>query len=202
MKRTIYFTGELKDKFGEKIVLDSDNLQDVVKGIEANKPGFRKYLIDLADRELDLRVYNGDKYLGKEEAPLFPLKEGDVILSVAPAGANFLKSFLGAVLTIVGIVVSPFAPNLGKVLIGFGTGLIREGLQEYLAPEVKEQMNPDDTYVFNGPQNRFLAGQPIPVVYGEVRLGGLPINIQAVGQPFDGVETEIDSQGNIYLSRA
>ena len=73
---------------------------------------------------------------------------------------------------------------------------------EYLAPEVKEQMNPDDTYVFNGPQNRFLAGQPIPVVYGEVRLGGLPINIQTVGQPFDGVETEIDSQGNIYLSRA
>lgn len=202
MKRTIYFTGELKDKFGEKIILDSDNLQDVVKGIEANKPGFRKYLIDLADRELDLRVYNGDKYLNKDEAPLFPLKEGDVILSVAPAGASFLKSLAGAFLTIVGFVITPFAPGLGQVLIGFGTGLIAQGIAEYLAPEVKEQMNPDDTYVFNGPQNRFLAGQPIPVVYGEVRLGGLPINIQTVGQPFDGVETEIDSQGNIYLSRA
>ena len=202
MKRTIYFTGELKDKFGEKIVLDSDNLQDVVKGIEANKPGFRKYLIDLADRELDLRVYNGDKYLDKEEAPLFPLKEGDVILSIAPAGANFLKTIAGVILTVVGFVVTPFAPALGQLLVGFGTGLITQGIAEYLAPEAKEQMNPDDTYIFNGPQNRFLAGQPIPIVYGEIRLGGLPINIQTVGQRFDGIETEMDSQGNIYLSRA
>lgn len=74
MKRTIFFTGELQEKFGEKIVLDSDNLQDVVKGITANKPEFRKYLVDLIDRGLDIRVYNAGKYLGKKEAPLFPSK--------------------------------------------------------------------------------------------------------------------------------
>jgi len=205
MKRTIFFTGEMKEKFGDKIVLDSDSLQDVVKGVEANRPGFRLYLVSLADRGLDLRAYNAGKILSKEQAPLFPLKDGDVILSVAPVGeglGDLWKSVVGVFTTIIGVVISPFAPTVGMFLIGQGIGMVAQGIAEYLAPDPIEIEEGEESYLFSGPNNRFLSGKTLPVIYGELRVGGFPMNVQIVTQPFDAVETHMDSEGNIYAGRA
>lgn len=196
MRRNIFFTGEMKEKFGEKIVLDTENLHDVVKGIGANRPEFKNYVISLLDRDLDIRVYHAGKYLTDEEGPLFPLEEGDLILSVVPSGAFI--SAIGAFLVKAFVAVLPFAK---KAAVLFVTNKITESIAQMLAPEAYETEEGEETYLFSGPRNRFLSGKTIPIIYGEVRAGGFPINIQIVSQPFDAVETFMDSEGNIHAGR-
>ena len=76
------------------------------------------------------------------------------------------------------------------------------GVQEMLAPEIGEEEDPEDTYIFSGPKNSFTSGQAVPIVYGEVRLGGLVINIQQVSSKFTGVDMSIDDRNNIYAGIA
>lgn len=206
VKRTIYFTGELKEKFGKSIVLDSDSLRDVIRGIGANRPDFRAYIIDLMERGLDLRVYNAGKFIGNEDGPIFPLIDGDVILSVAPAGEGWFGKLLGGIaLVAFGVFTGGLgfagAAFLGQAITGIGIQIAMSGIMEALAPEVATEENPEEAYLFQGPSNKFLSGSPIPILYGELRVGGLPINLQTVASPFDGTETEIDSLGNIYAHR-
>ena len=133
MKRNIFFTGEMKEKFGEKIVLDTESLHDVIKGISANRPEFKNYVISLLDKDLDIRVYHAGKYLTDDDGPLFPLEEGDVILSVAPSGAifGFVSAFLGKAFA----AILPFAK---KAVVMFVTGKITNSIAEMLAPEAYE----------------------------------------------------------------
>lgn len=195
MKRNIFFTGEMKEKFGEKIVLDTESLNDAIKGISANRPEFKNYVISLLDKDLDIRVYHAGKYLTDDDGPLFPLEEGDLILSVAPSGA-FLEIF-----AFIGKAFAAILPFAKKAVVMFVTGKITGSIAEMLAPEAYETEQGEETYLFSGPRNRFLSGKTIPIVYGEVRAGGFPINIQIVSQPFDAVETYMDPQGNIYAGR-
>ena len=193
MRRTIFFTGEMIDKFGESIVLDTDSILDVIKGIEANRPGFKKYLIDLQERGLDLRVYTAGKYLTEEDGPLFPLEEGDVLLSVAPIGAilgAIFATFVSALFTVAEYAVKSYI--LSK---------ITTGIAKLLAPVAEEIEEGEDSYLFQGPANRFLSGKTLPVVYGEMRVGGFPINLQIVSSPFNSVEMSLDAEGNIYAGR-
>ena len=210
MKRTIYFTGEMKEEFGESMVLYCDNLRDVIKGIEANRPGFRAYLVSLAERQLDIRIYHAGKYIKKDSSSLYPLSEEDIILSVAPTGA-FISAIIAGIAAIVaapaaigaavGGIVGGAIAFAGQALLFMGFNKILNGIIGMLAPDPVEGENPDDTYLFSGPRNRFSSGTPLPIVYGEVRMSGLPINIQIVSAPFDGAETEIDSKGNIFAHR-
>jgi predicted phage tail protein len=194
MKRNIFFTGEMKEKFGEKIVLDTESLHDVIKGISANRPEFKNYVISLLDKDLDIRVYHAGKYLTDDDGPLFPLEEGDLILSVAPSGRFELFTAITSAL----VAILPF---LKKAAVYFITGKITDTIAEMLAPEAYETEEGEETYLFSGPRNRFLSGKTLPIVYGEIRAGGFPINIQIVSQPFDAVETYMDPEGNIYAGR-
>lgn len=196
MRRNIFFTGEMKEKFGEKIVLDTESLHDVIKGISANRPEFKNYVISLLDKDLDIRVYHAGKYLTDDDGPLFPLEEGDLILSVAPSGAFFTAAF--AFIAKAFVAVLPF---FKKAAVLFITGKITDSIAEMLAPEAYETEEGEESYLFSGPRNRFLSGKTLPIVYGEVRAGGFPINIQIVSQPFDAVETYMDPEGNIYAGR-
>lgn len=206
MRRTVYFTGELKDKFGDSIVLDSDDLKDITKGIDANRPGFILNLHSLLERGLDLRVYNAGKYIDPEkDGPLFPLAKGDLILSVAPQGEGGMKEILAGILLVIlaFALPGPVASTWGSsALLTIGLNLTMMGVQELLAPEIGEEEDPEDTYIFSGPKNSFSSGQAVPIVYGEVRLGGLVINVQQVSQKFTGVDMSIDDRNNIYAGIA
>jgi len=195
MKRTIFFTGEMREKFGDSIVLDTNSLQDVARGIEANRPGFRRYIIGLQERGLDLRVYNAGKYLTEDDGPLFPLEDGDILLSVAPVG-----SFLG-IGALFATVFSALFTVAEFAIKSYITKKIIDGIGKLLAPDPEEIEEGEESYLFNGPQNRFLSGKTLPVVYGEMRVGGFPMNLQIVSSPFDSVEMSSDTEGNIYAGR-
>ena len=67
------------------------------------------------------------------------------------------------------------ALNLGGMavmMLGVNLGLM--GLAEMSAPDPDATTN-DPSYLFNGAQNHIEQGKPVPLLYGELTIGGAPI---------------------------
>tara|TARA_R110001592_G_scaffold118871_2_gene321508 strand:- start:1642 stop:2592 length:951 start_codon:yes stop_codon:yes gene_type:complete len=67
------------------------------------------------------------------------------------------------------------ALNLGGMAVMMlGTNLALMGLAEMSAPDPDATTN-DPSYLFNGAQNHIEQGKPVPLLYGELTIGGAPI---------------------------
>ena len=62
----------------------------------------------------------------------------------------------------------------GMAVMMLGTNLALMGLAEMSAPDPDKTTN-DPSYLFNGAQNHIEQGQPVPLLYGELTIGGAPI---------------------------
>ncbi len=70
----------------------------------------------------------------------------------------------GASLTVPGMLVAALGVNLALM-----------GLMEMSAPEAGD-MTSDPSFLFNGAGKNIEQGQPVPVLYGQMKIGGTPIN--------------------------
>ena len=62
----------------------------------------------------------------------------------------------------------------GAAVMMLGTNLALMGLAEMSAPDPDKTTN-DPSYLFNGAQNHIEQGKPVPLLYGELTIGGAPI---------------------------
>ncbi len=67
--------------------------------------------------------------------------------------------------------------------IGFAANLAIAGVQEMMAPDpsVDTQSN-DEAYLFNGAQQNIQSGDPVPVLYGRLKVPGQPISFEIIGE--------------------
>ena len=63
---------------------------------------------------------------------------------------------------------------LGSAVMMLGTNLALAGLTEMSAPD-PGNMTSDPSYLFNGAEQNIEQGQPVPVLYGKIKIGGSPI---------------------------
>ena len=71
-----------------------------------------------------------------------------------------------------GAVVSLSIPGSAVMMLGANLALM--GLAEMSAPDPDKTTN-DPSYLFNGAQNHIEQGKPVPLLYGELTIGGAPI---------------------------
>ena len=62
----------------------------------------------------------------------------------------------------------------GMAVMMLGTNLALMGLAEMSAPD-PDKTTDDPSYLFNGAENHIEQGQPVPLLYGELTVGGAPI---------------------------
>ena len=62
----------------------------------------------------------------------------------------------------------------GMAVMMLGTNLALMGLAEMSAPD-PDRTTDDPSYLFNGAQNHIEQGKPVPLLYGELTIGGAPI---------------------------
>lgn len=62
----------------------------------------------------------------------------------------------------------------GAAVMMLGANLALMGLTEMTAPDPDGTTN-DPSYLFNGAENHIEQGQPVPLLYGELTIGGSPI---------------------------
>lgn len=182
MKRKIYLDGELGEKFGKVLTLDVNTFVDVFRAIECQRPEMRQYLVDCHEKDIGFIMHVEDKPLTTEEEILMHFNEGDMYISPAPLGSggkvgDFFKVIVGAVFVIAGLFVMaiPGFQVFGAAMFTFGMGLMSVGLAGLLAPDPStdsDDVRQDSSYLFQGSGQTILQGDPVPLLYGRLRIPG------------------------------
>ena len=206
MERKVYLEGSLAEKFGSEFTIYAESVADVWRCLNANFPELHKFLIDCHEKDVGFICKVGEKSLEKDEELLLKMKKGDVFISPQPAGSkSAFGKILAAVLIVAAIY---FFPVLGTEAISFGlsaqaaaaagvaagtlgtttlmaigvaVNLALTGIQQLMAPDPSMDIpenTPESTYLFRGSEQSIIEGDPVPVVYGELRVPGRPIGFE------------------------
>jgi len=204
MSRTIYLEGELGEIYGNSFKFVGDSVQEALKCIEANRPDFRKYFIDAHEKNIQFHIEVQGNEMESIEECLLPLKEGDIIITPVPAGSSqksrgrnsLLAAF--AILTLFvlsGGTSAALGPNpsalnkflftkggalttKGLVLASVGVNLGMTGLSLLMAPDPATDKEEPESYLFNGDERLVVEGDPVPVLYGELIVPGMPVSFE------------------------
>jgi predicted phage tail protein len=188
--RKVILLGTLGDKYGSNWEMEADTYQEIFSCIEANYPSFRKTLIDIAEAGGDLDIQSGDKFLEVEEM-FYPVDSDTIIITPIPSGAKSGGAKILAAIAIVALafILSPVVATF--VAAGAGTvgatyfaltaafliaaNLAMTGIMQLLAPDPSVDTE-DKDYLFGGPENTVAEGNVVPVLFGEMIVGGVTIS--------------------------
>ena len=141
------------------------------------------------------------RQLESPEELLLSVSSEDIIITEVPSGS---KSGAGKILAAAAIItimimmpqtffttsfggVTGAAPTLaaanglsiaGKVAAMVAVNLANTGMAQLMAPGPETDSGPENRgYFFDGPVNNVEQGLPVPICYGELRVGGAPISV-------------------------
>ena len=186
MTRNIYLQGKLGKLFGEHWKLNASTVQEAMHGIDVQRDGkLRQHLVDCTEKGIQFSVQKGKDFLDYDNLQM-ELGDDDLIITPLPQGAGKtagrIKAIIGIALIVIGIIgVATGNPELGTkiahlgyYLLAAGSLLSAIGIAEFLTPNTPS--NSEEGYLFNGPENTLKQGIPVPLCYGELIVGGAPIN--------------------------
>lgn len=104
---------------------------------------------------------------------------------------------------IAGGIVSASGTILGQMALGIGINLAVGGLQQMMAPDPSTDNQQDESYIFQGSKQNIAEGDPVPVLYGELRIPGRTISFHTRGESTQFANhsqraTSGESNGNSY----
>jgi len=215
MLRNVYLQGDLGERFGKKFRMDASTPQEIFKCIQANRPDFRNYLIKCIDKNVDLSMKCAEKDI-EEKNLLYKLEKGDVTLAIVPAGSKKALKIFASVLLYV------YAPQIAKGL-GFTTttaagtviastktvnviqslaiNLGLAGIAELLAPDpsVDDPGAAPTNYLYTGSASVSDKYDPIPVLYGELRVPGKLVDFNVTNGIFLNPTNIQESDGHLSV---
>jgi predicted phage tail protein len=182
MTRNIYLKGKMGKLFGEHWKLNASTVREAMNGIDVQREGkLKQYLIDCTEKGIEFTVQRGQDFLEYDNLQM-ELGNDDIIITPLPVGAGKtagrIKAIIGIALIVIGVLSlmsgNPILAVGAWYLIGAGALLASIGIVEMLTPDTPS--NSKDGYLFNGPENSVKQGIPVPLCYGELIVGGAPIN--------------------------
>ena len=187
--RIIHLHGRLKKEFGSPFNLQVNTTGEAIRAMIANFDKFSQimsegsYRIIRGKRKngIDLSLDDFSMTLGSADLHIVPVTAGSksgigkILIGVAIIGAAFFTggaSLAGSIPLLGGASISY------STIAGFGLMLALTGVSQMLAPTTKkpDAIDKKDSYSFSGPQNVSEQGNAIPLIYGRVITGSLPIS--------------------------
>ena len=196
MQHSVYLQGELGERFGNKFIVNTNNYAEIFKCINANRPDFIPYVRKCHEEDIAFIVETEDGAIDQDDL-LTPITKGDVTISLVPAGS---KSGIAKILAADSIaylfVLGPMLVGAEGALAAVGTWncyfwavaagsrlsngrklLLLLGIQQLMAPDPAVDKDAPTNYLFSGGANNAVEGDPIPILYGELRVPGRPIAV-------------------------
>ena len=200
--KTIRLYSHLGARFGREFRLAVASPAEAVRALCALIPGFEKELITSKNRGIGYTVFIGKRNVGKEN--LHDPAGGEDI-RIAPVMMGAKRGGLGQILLGMGLIVASvftfgssslaFAAQTmgvsGSGLFGtmgiyatvanIGAALALGGVAQLLTSNQRATSTSDGpdngaSYNFNGPINTTAQGNPVPVHYGRLIIGGATIS--------------------------
>lgn len=187
MKRKVYLEGEIGEKFGKEFTMNVDSFAEAIRCLDCNFPEFRQYMIESEDRGIGFVCdVSGKAVQDERELLLIDKNEGDFTINAVPAGSKkAAKIIIGAVLLYIGFMMTPADGGASltaaqaftqKMLYAVGANLVMTGIQEMLAPDPSVDDGQDESYLYQGTTQTILEGDPVPLLYGKLRVPARPIS--------------------------
>lgn len=221
MHRNVYLQGELAERFGDSFRVQATSCAEILKCINANRPTFSQYLRECHEQDIAIAIKCGEEGKNLENEDISTeLKEGDVYMAIIPAGS---KSGLGKILAAVALITiglpmlsgglgtaAAVGPNmtwgamiqagagttLGKIAVGLATNLAITGLMQIMAPDPEKDVN-STNYLFDGDSQNMEEGDPVPILYGELRVPGRPISLNVINGSYINPTSILEADGSI-----
>ena len=225
MQRNVYLQGELGERFGRKFIVNTENYSDIFKCIQANRPDFVPYLRKCHENDIGFILDTEENGALDHEDLLSPVAKGDITLALAPAGSKKGLTKILAAIAIIAVIyftggfaglgvggantgymvaASGGLTITGSMTVLFAANLALAGLQQIMAPDpaVDQDSGANTNYLFSGGANNAREGDPIPILYGELRVPGRPISIEVVQgrgtiSSYATDNVYVDSSGNL-----
>ena len=181
--------GELGEKFGTDWQVNCPNIRDIFRLIDCQTDGFNNYLLDCHEKNISFAIENSGDLLSADELFLNGIPKDTLIITPVPAGAKkgWAKLVLAAVIYVVtkvatgGAAPSEMAFEIAGMEVTYGqlasvgysmaTSMAMTGITQ-LTTQTPDGTTGDDSYLFDGVNNAAKAGEPVPVAYGELIVGG------------------------------
>jgi len=183
MKRKVYLDGELGEKYGRELTINAANFSEVFKCLDCNFPDFRDYILECEEKGIGFSMEVGDDTLTDEKELLMNFQSGDMYITPQPAGAKGAAKIFAAIVIAVLIIASGPSgwawaaggglSTAGALAAGLAINLAMMGLAELMAPDPATDdlsSSEDKSYLFQGSGQTIEEGDPVPVVYGRLRV--------------------------------
>jgi predicted phage tail protein len=206
--RKIYLEGQLGQKFGSSHLFCGDTPAEAFRLIGTNYPEFRKYLIECHENDIGFHVEVNNQEVDVLEC-LMPLSQGDIIVTPVPSGSKsgggkiltaiaiaalfFLPGgpqlglnfgqlvTTGASATSAGVTSAAVTVNTAGLIAGsLAVNLALTGMSQLMAPDPATDQQNEEGYLFTGDARNVVEGDPVPLLYGELRVPGLPISVEVL----------------------
>ena len=205
MAQKVILNGFLGEKYGTHWSMEATTYKDIVACISANYPSFYKDLVDIYTSGADVDIQVGANLITEEEL-YQPLTRETIIITPIPAGSKSgtAKVIVGSLLIISSFFIPGATAALGPEIAAWmgtaaatlGINLAIAGLQQMLAPDPSVDDDNKD-YLFAAPSNTVVARNPVPVLCGEMMIGGLVISAGVVGTNQSGDASFIDPRDTV-----
>lgn len=197
MKRKVRLEGEMATKFGKEFTMNVNSFAEALKCLDGNFPEFRKYLIECHEKNIAFDCQIAGTPVLDERELLLECCEGDIQITPIPAGSGRGIGKLIAGIVMIYIVVQTgglgaisaaaaggatagtyLAATAAILGLSIGVNLAMTGISEMLAPDPSTDNDQDESYLFQGTGQTLVEGDPVPVLYGKLRVPGRPISLQ------------------------
>ncbi|PHM67152.1 tail assembly protein [Xenorhabdus kozodoii] len=178
--RIIRLYGTLGALFGREHRLAVTSPQEAIRALSVLIDGFEKFLLSAKERGLTFAVFSGKRNISQDELEF----SGTDDIRIAPMiigskKAGVFQTILGAVMVVAGAFM--WATPWGAPMVMSGIGMMLGGVVQMLSPMpggLARREDPDNkpSYAFGGPVNSIAQGNPVPLGYGQRRIGGAIIS--------------------------
>lgn len=182
--KTVILHGQLGKLFGRRHRLEVATAAEAVRALCANYPEFERHVVQTPnvgyrvklEREVVTDLAQLHHPMGEDgRITITPVVSGggvEILLGAALIGVSYIPAV--AAITI-------GATTLAAISFSVGLSLVLGGVAQLLAPSPKNNApaeRPDNkpSDIFNGPVNTTAQGQPVPVGYGRLIVGGAVIS--------------------------
>jgi len=190
----IIIHGLLGKIYGNSHKLKVRRMSEIIPAINANNPGFKNAILSYFKSDMDycfIDPQNPEKKYQKPEDFLQqqPPKEIHIVPSVVGSGpAAFILAGIAAAGTgvaaasVLGAGLSGFLVSLGVSLILQGVSMLLFPLPETAKEQKAESKIDTSSYIFSTTKNNAVQGFPIPLIYGEIKIGSNIISTNVVSE--------------------
>ena len=200
MNRKLIFQGSAGEALGKEWNVNAPAIADAFRLVAINKPEEFKTYFSQNEGQDEFSVQIADQFLTIDELFMHNLQGNEIIVTPIPEGSRRSRGRRRSEMFLKAVVILIIAYYLGKtfgpaanttiknmtwgefiavgaqnMLYMMGTNLAMQALSDALSDDPSNDADEEGS-MFSGPTNTIKHGQPVPVCYGKLLVGGVPIN--------------------------